>query len=117
MHLSVDLKAGSGKKDRPEIFLELTRSICPVCRKVIDADVLVKEKKVYMHKFCPEHGWFDALLSSDLEHYQAGLQFNKPGTIPLSGAYDGIAALFPAAYRGAFYGQKGGLRLELPLRV
>jgi len=74
----------AAKKDRPEIFLELTRSLCPACRKVIDADVLVRDNKVFMHKYCPEHGWFDALVSSDVEHYRAGQQFNKPGTIPLS---------------------------------
>lgn len=84
MHFSTDPKAGIRKKDRAEIFLELTRSICPVCRKVIDADILVKENKVFMRKFCPEHGWFDSLISGDLDQYRASLQFNKPGTIPLA---------------------------------
>jgi len=84
MNFSATPGAGGRKKDRPEIFLELTRSICPVCRRVVDADVLTRENKVFMHKFCPEHGWFDALISSDLEHYRAGQRFNKPGAIPLS---------------------------------
>ncbi len=25
--------------DRDEVFLELTRSICPVCKRVIDAEI------------------------------------------------------------------------------
>ncbi|WP_066636690.1 radical SAM protein [Desulfolucanica intricata] len=70
------------KRDRQEIFLELTRSLCPECRKVIDAEVLVKGNSVYLHKYCPEHGWFDCLISSDAGHYRDGQQFNKPGTLP-----------------------------------
>ncbi len=84
MHSATSKKVTAIKKDRPEIFLELTRSLCPACRKIIDADVLVRDNKVFMHKYCPEHGWFDALVSNDFEHYRAGLQFNKPGTIPLT---------------------------------
>lgn len=71
------------KADREEIFYELTRSLCPVCKKVIDADILLKNNKVYMHKFCPEHGWFDSLIYSDAELYTANLKYNKPGTVPL----------------------------------
>lgn len=82
--ISANQKAGGKKQDRAEIFLELTRSICPVCRKVIDAEILVKDNKVYMHKYCPEHGWHDSLISSDLQHYRTSLQYNKPGTIPLA---------------------------------
>lgn len=72
------------KKDRSEIFIELTRSICPVCHQVIDAEILVKENKVFMHKFCPKHGWFDSLIFSNQEMYRSWLSFNKPGTMPLS---------------------------------
>ena len=29
--------------DREEVFLEFTRSICPVCKKVIDAELNIRD--------------------------------------------------------------------------
>ena len=70
-------------KEHDYIFHELTRSICPVCKRVIDAQVILKNNKVYMRKRCPEHGWFEGLISSDAQMYVASVAFNKPGTMPL----------------------------------
>ena len=36
------------KVDREEVFLEYTKSICPVCKTVIDAEVNVKENRVFL---------------------------------------------------------------------
>jgi 7,8-dihydro-6-hydroxymethylpterin dimethyltransferase len=69
--------------DRPEVFLELTKSICPRCKRVIDAEVNVRDNRVILSKRCPEHGPFEALVYSDAELYAAQLRFNKPGTLPL----------------------------------
>ena len=44
------------KRDRDEVFLELTRSICPVCKRVIDAEINARDERVIMRKRCPEHG-------------------------------------------------------------
>lgn len=71
------------KKDSDFILHELTRSICPVCKCVIDAQVILRQNKVYMRKRCPEHGWFEALISSDSHMYVSSSVYNKPGTIPL----------------------------------
>jgi len=71
------------KIDRDYIFLELTRSICPECRTVIDAQVISKDNKIYMKKRCKEHGLFESLISSDSERYLNAYKFNKPGTMPL----------------------------------
>lgn len=71
------------KQDRLEIFWEVTRSLCPICRKVIDAQILLRDHKVIMRKRCPDHGWFEALTFSDAELYTAIARFNKPGTMPL----------------------------------
>ena len=35
------------KKDAVYVFYELTRSICPKCRKVIDAKVLLRQQSVH----------------------------------------------------------------------
>jgi uncharacterized radical SAM superfamily Fe-S cluster-containing enzyme len=72
------------KKDADYVFYELTRSICPQCRKVIDAKILLRDNKVYMAKRCPECGPFEALVYGDAEMYTAFAKYNKPGTIPLA---------------------------------
>lgn len=71
------------KVDRDEIFVEITKSICPVCKRVIDGEVNVRNDKVYLRKRCPEHGSFEALVYGDAQMYFDSLRFNKPGTIPL----------------------------------
>ena len=71
------------KQDADYIFYELTRSICPECKAVIDAQIIIRDNKVFMRKRCPEHGWFETIISSDAEMYVNSIKFNKPGTIPL----------------------------------
>ncbi len=74
----------SQKKDVDYVFFELTRSICPQCRRVIDAHILLRDNKVYMRKRCPEHGPFEGLVYGDAQAYISAARFNKPGTIPLA---------------------------------
>ena len=71
------------QQDADYVFFELTRSLCPTCRRVIDAHILLRDNKVYMRKRCPEHGVFEALVYGDAEAYTASGRVNKPGTIPL----------------------------------
>lgn len=70
-------------KDADFIFCELTRSICPECRRVFDGHVILRDDKVYMRKRCPERGQFEALIYSDAQAYASTAKYNKPGTIPL----------------------------------
>ncbi len=44
-------------------------SLCPECQKVIPATILQKEGKVVMEKTCPEHGFFDEVIYSDVNLY------------------------------------------------
>ena len=76
------------KQDADYVFYELTRSICPVCKRVIDAKVLLRDNKVFMQKRCPEHGKFEGLVYADAEAYVNSMKFNKPGTIPLKYSTD-----------------------------
>ena len=70
-------------RDRDEVFLELTRSICPVCKTTIDAEVNVRDNQVFLRKRCPEHGEFEARVYGDAQMYVDIQRFNKPGTRPL----------------------------------
>ena len=75
--------AGRKKRDADYVFYELTRSVCPKCLETIDAQILIKDGRVVMRKRCPDHGWSEALISSDAEMYLGSLRYNKPGTMPL----------------------------------
>ena len=74
---------GAARTDRNEVFLEYTKSICPLCKAVVDAEVNVRDGKVFLRKRCREHGSFEALLYSDAELYMASMRFNRPGSRPL----------------------------------
>lgn len=41
-----------------------TESICPHCLKKINAKKIIQHNKVYMEKYCPEHGKFKTLIWS-----------------------------------------------------
>jgi 7,8-dihydro-6-hydroxymethylpterin dimethyltransferase len=71
------------RKDHGEVFVEYTKSICPVCKVVIDAQVNIRDDKVYLRKRCRQHGEFEALVYGDAQMYLDSTRFNKPGTIPL----------------------------------
>jgi len=76
--------AARAKSDRDEVFIEYTKSICPVCKVVIDAQVNIRAGKVCLRKRCREHGVFEALVYGDAQMYLDSARFNKPGTIPLA---------------------------------
>lgn len=77
------VEGARARVDRDEVFIELTKSICPVCKSVIDAELNVRANRVIMRKRCAEHGEFEALVYSDADLYLSQLRFNKPGTLPL----------------------------------
>jgi hypothetical protein len=70
--------ASDAKQDADYVFYELTRSICPECRRVIDAQILIRNDRVYMRKRCPGHGVFEALVYGDAKLYTSSSKFNKP---------------------------------------
>jgi len=71
------------KRDRSSAFFNYTRSICPTCKKVIDAHIVLRDGRVYMEKKCPQHGHFEVEISSDADYYVKSLSYTKPGTLPL----------------------------------
>ncbi|MFX8032095.1 hypothetical protein ABTK54_20130, partial [Acinetobacter baumannii] len=57
--------ANRRRVDSDYVFHELTRSICPRCKAIIDAKILLRDNKVYMSKRCPDCGPFLALVYDD----------------------------------------------------
>ncbi len=68
------------------LFLDVTRSLCPTCRRLVDAQVIARDGKVFLRKRCPDHGWTEALLSSDLAWYLHAQKYNRPGLLPVQRA-------------------------------
>ncbi|NIJ11908.1 putative radical SAM superfamily Fe-S cluster-containing enzyme [Saccharomonospora amisosensis] len=44
------------KRDRDEVFIEYTKSICPVCKVAVDAQGNGREDRGYPRERCREHG-------------------------------------------------------------
>ena len=76
--------ADRGRIESDYVFHELTRSICPSCKTVIDAKILLSDNKVYMSKRCSRCGPFMSLVYDDAQAYVSFARYNKPGTIPLA---------------------------------
>ncbi|HLL15792.1 MAG TPA: radical SAM protein [Pyrinomonadaceae bacterium] len=68
---------------RPYTFYKMTQSTCPECLKVVQAQVVFEDNKVFFLKHCREHGHSKALVSEDAEYYQNAFSFSRPGSVPL----------------------------------
>lgn len=70
------------KHDRDYVYLAHTASLCPECKRVVQAKVVEREGKVWLRKTCPEHGFVESLQSSDAAYYRQQQEFTRPGTLP-----------------------------------
>jgi len=70
-----------------------TESLCPICLKVIEAELYEQENQVFMNKACEDHGAFNELISSDAEffkkmrrtHYESPRKVENPHCVNTSG--------------------------------
>ena len=60
-----------------------TKSICPRCKRLLDAELRERGGKVILSRTCPDHGSFEAVVYGDAARYLEIQRFNKPGTEPL----------------------------------
>lgn len=60
-------------------LLKKTKSLCPECLKVIEAEVVEEDGKALMRKECPEHGKFQDIYWSDAELYKRFQKFAEIG--------------------------------------
>ena len=61
------------------IVLKKTKSLCPLCKKVLDAEIVEKEGKVYIDRTCPEHGPFSYLYWDDADAWRRYESFGVKG--------------------------------------
>ncbi|MBC7129221.1 MAG: radical SAM protein [Thermoplasmatales archaeon] len=52
------------------MLLKNTKSLCPVCKKIIDAEIYEKNGKVMIRKECSEHGKFEDIYWSDAKLFE-----------------------------------------------
>src|SRR5947209_735108 len=62
-------------------FLGTTRSLCPHCRRVVDAKIVVRDGRVYFRKRCPEHGPVEDFVCSDVAYWDRN-EFSQPARVP-----------------------------------
>jgi uncharacterized radical SAM superfamily Fe-S cluster-containing enzyme len=63
--------------------LARTQSICPHCKDVLDAALLVRDGRVVLWRECPVHGSIEAVVYGDADRYLEIQRFSKPGESPL----------------------------------
>jgi 7,8-dihydro-6-hydroxymethylpterin dimethyltransferase len=70
--------------------LARTKSICPRCRALLDAELAVRAGRVVLRRTCPDHGDFAAVVYGDAERYLEIQRFSKPGESPLERQTDSV---------------------------
>lgn len=72
-----------GHKVRPYLYYDHAVSVCTTCLRRVEASILVKDDRVYLDKWCPEHGRERVLVADDAAYYRmAREQFIKPPELP-----------------------------------
>jgi uncharacterized radical SAM superfamily Fe-S cluster-containing enzyme len=66
---------------RDYTFLGTIRSLCPQCRRLVDAKIIVRDGRVYLRKRCPEHGLIEDFVCSDVSYYDRN-EFSQPARTP-----------------------------------
>jgi 7,8-dihydro-6-hydroxymethylpterin dimethyltransferase len=66
---------------RDYTYLGTTRSLCPHCRRLIEAKIIVRNQRVYFRKNCPEQGTFEDFVCSDVSYYDRH-EFSQPARTP-----------------------------------
>ena len=64
-------------------LLVTTASICPLCKRLLSAELREDDGRVVLSRTCPDHGPFEAVVYGDAERYLEIQRFDKPGEQPL----------------------------------
>jgi uncharacterized radical SAM superfamily Fe-S cluster-containing enzyme len=72
-----------GGKVRPYLFYDSAVSVCAACLRRVEAKILIKDERVYLEKWCPQHGRARVLISDDAAYYRKCREvFIKPPELP-----------------------------------
>ncbi|MFO0903003.1 MAG: radical SAM protein [Pirellulales bacterium] len=68
-------------QSRDYTFLGTTQSLCPECLQVVPAKIIVRGRRVYFRKSCPEHGVREDFVCSDVAFYDR-MEYSVPARVP-----------------------------------
>jgi hypothetical protein len=66
---------------RGYVYRGTTRSLCPECKRIVEAKILVRGKRVYFRKHCPVHGLREDFVCSDVAYFDQH-EFDQPARMP-----------------------------------
>lgn len=69
--------------NRPYIYYDYTKSLCPTCLELVDAKIVFQDEKVWMLKHCKTHGDSRFMIADDVEYYKQIRNYNKQSEVPL----------------------------------
>jgi len=79
------------------MHIKKTKSLCPVCNTVIDADIVEEDGGVWITRSCRDHGTFRDLYWSDAEMYRRFDQYEVMGSGIENPQTDGTAETCPTS--------------------
>lgn len=59
-------------KNRPYLYYDQTISLCEHCMRRIEAKHVIQDNKVWLYKWCPEHGQSKVLIAVDADYWRLG---------------------------------------------
>jgi uncharacterized radical SAM superfamily Fe-S cluster-containing enzyme len=59
-----------GAKLRPYLFYDTAVSVCSHCLRRVEAKILIKDERVFLEKWCPQHGRERVLIADDAAYYR-----------------------------------------------
>jgi uncharacterized radical SAM superfamily Fe-S cluster-containing enzyme len=60
----------------------MTKGLCAVCNRTVDAKILFHDGSVYFDKYCPDHGHEKVMVASSVDWYLDALSFIAPSAPP-----------------------------------
>ena len=70
--------------NRNYIYYDHTTSLCHTCLRPVSAKIVFEDGKVMMKKHCPEHGFMQSVIATDIEYYKQIRNYNKASEYPLA---------------------------------
>ena len=71
-------------RTRPYLYYDQVVSLCEQCLRRIEGKFAIRDNRVWLYKWCPEHGASKVLVATDAVYWRAGREsWIKPPEMPL----------------------------------
>lgn len=72
------------EQQRNYIYYDHTTSLCHHCLRPISAKIVFQNGMVLMKKNCPDHGFMESVIATDIEYYKQTRNYNKASEYPIA---------------------------------